>query len=166
MKKFILLAAVAVSLGFGAQAQQKKTGYVNVQEILASMPEYKRADTAMQKYVQDAQAQLKTMTDELNKKADEFDKGAASMSDPVKAAKQQELVALNGRIQSYQEDMSQKAEAKRNDLLKPIYTKLQTAIKAVGTQGSYDFLLDAQSILYAKDSENITSAVKAQLGIK
>ena len=54
---------------------------------------------------------------------------------------------------------------KQNILLKPVLTKIDDAIKKVGSEQSYDFILDAMSgaLLYALDSHNLTEAVMDEL---
>lgn len=167
MKKIIFLLALGVTLGFGYSAQaQKKTGYINSQELLETMPEARKADSAMTKYGKELEDQLKTMaTDAQNKYKDYMDKGK-TMSDAVKEVKEKELQDLQNRIDEFRQGADEKMGKKRQELFKPILDKAQKAIKDVGAEGGYDYIFDGTQLLYAKESENIMPLVKAKLGIK
>lgn len=109
MKKIIFLLALGVTLGFGYSAQaQKKTGYINSQELLETMPEARKADSAMTKYGKELEDQLKTMaTDAQNKYKDYMDKGK-TMSDAVKEVKEKELQDLQNRIDEFRQGADEK----------------------------------------------------------
>lgn len=167
MKKIIFLLAIGMTIGFGVNAQApKKTGYVNSQELLTNMPEARKADSLLAKYKADLASQYKTMTDELTAKYADYTKNSATMSDPVKEVKEKELTDMQNRIQDFQQGAEEKIGKKNQELFKPIFDKAQTAIKAVGTEGGYDYIFEGGQLLYAKDAENILPAVKAKLGIK
>lgn len=167
MKKIIFLLAIGMTIGFGVSAQSaKKTGYVNSQELLEKMPEAIKADSALTKYQNELGDTYKTMVTEYQTKAAEAQKSGATWSDAVKEVKAKELDDLQNRIQEFQQGADEKIGRKRQELFKPILDKAQTAIKAVGTEGSYDYIFEGGQLLFAKDAENIMPQVKAKLGIK
>jgi outer membrane protein len=167
MKKIIFLLAIGITIGFGVSAQsQKKTGYINSQELIETMPEAKKADTAIRRYAKDLEDQLKTMDAEAKTKYADYTANGNTWSDAVKEVKQKELNDLSNRMQDFQQGAEDKIGKKRQELLKPVLDKAQKAIKDVGTEGNYDYIFDGANILYAKDSENIMPLVKSKLGIK
>ena len=54
---------------------------------------------------------------------------------------------------------------KQTKLLKPVLTKINEAIEKVGSERSYDLILDAQTggIVYALESHNLTEDVLEEL---
>ena len=56
---------------------------------------------------------------------------------------------------------------KRESLLKPIYDKVNDAIKKVAKDGGYQMIFDASTsiLLYAEDGADVSDKVKAELGI-
>jgi len=167
MKKIMFLLAIGMTIGFGVSAQSaKKTGYVNTQELLANMPEARKADSLLDKYRKDLAAQYKTMTDEFQTKLAAYQKDGATMSDAVKEVKEKELQDMQNRIQDFQQGAEDKIGKKNEELLKPIFDKAKKAISDVGKDGQYDYIFEGGQLLYAKDAENIMPAVKAKLGIK
>lgn len=167
MKKIIFLLALGMTIGIGFNANaQKKTGYINSQELLETMPEARKADSSLTRYGKDLEEQLKTMaTEATNKYKDYTDKGK-TWSDAVKEVKEKELQDLQNRIEEFRQGADEKMGKKRQDLFKPILDKAQKAIKEVGAEGGYDYIFDGGQLLYAKDTENIMPLVKAKLGIK
>ncbi|PSK94235.1 OmpH family outer membrane protein [Taibaiella chishuiensis] len=165
MKKIVFLLALGITIGFSAQAQ-KKLGYINSQELLEKMPEARKADTALQQYQKSLEDQFRTMATDAQAKFKEYEEKEKTWTDAVKEVKTKELQDLQNRIQEFQQGAEEKVAKKRQELFKPILDKAQKAIKDVGVEGGYDYIYDGGSLLYAKDTENILSAVKAKLGIK
>ncbi len=165
MKKIVFLLALGITIGFSAQAQ-KKLGYINSQELLEKMPEARKADTTLQQYQKSLEDQFRTMATDAQAKFKEYEEKEKTWTDAVKEVKTKELQDLQNRIQEFQQGAEEKVAKKRQELFKPILDKAQKAIKDVGVEGSYDYIYDGSSLLYAKDSENILPLVKAKLGIK
>lgn len=165
MKRIIFLLAIGITLGFSAQAQ-KKFGYVNSQELLEIMPEAKKADSAWQKYGASIEAQLKEMANEIQNKYKEYDEKSKTWTDAVREQKEKDIQRLQQSAQEFQANAEENIQKKRAELFKPILEKAQKAIKDVGAEGNYDYILDGSALLYAKDGENILPLVKAKLGIK
>ncbi len=165
MKKIVFLLALGITIGFSAQAQ-KKLGYINSQELLEKMREARKADTALQQYQKSLEDQFRTMATDAQAKFKEYEEKEKTWTDAVKEVKTKELQDLQNRIQEFQQGAEEKVAKKRQELFKPILDKAQKAIKDVGVEGSYDYIYDGSSLLYAKDSENILPLVKAKLGIK
>jgi len=167
MKKIIFLLALGMTIGFGFSAQaQKKTGYINSQELLETMPEARKADSVLTRYQKDLEEQLKTMAGEYQTKVKAYQDNMKTWSEAVKEVKEKEISDLQNRIQEFQQSGDEKIGKKRQDLFKPILDKAQKAIREVGAEGGYDYIFDGGQLLFAKDSENIMPTVKAKLGIK
>lgn len=165
MKKILFLLAIGVTLGLSAQAQ-KKFGYINSQELLEAMPEAKKADSTWQKYGAGIETQLREMGTEIQTKYKEYEEKSKTWTDAVREQKEKDITRLRQSAEEFQAGAEDKIAKKRSELFKPILDKAQAAIKAVGSEGSYDYIFDGAQLLYAKDGENILPAVKAKLGIK
>ncbi len=149
-------------------AQDQKFGYLNSQELILLLPEAKAADKELETY----QSQL---AKDFQKKVENFQKDVALFEEkapnlaPVK--QQEEGAALQKRQQGLQEEeygLQEKVGTKRNELLKPILEKIDTAIKAVGKEGGYTMIFDSSGLnvmLYHDTSTDVMSLVKAKLGL-
>ena len=159
----ILLCSVIV-----VNAQTLKFGHINSTELLSIMPETKQADSSLQKFGSSLENQLKTMTNEYQSKIADYRATEATMAEPVKQAKAQEIGDLEQRIQEFQDSAQQSIQKKKEDLYSPIVKKAEDAIKAVAKDKKYSYILDTSVgvVLYAQDSDDVMPAVKAELGLK
>lgn len=164
MKKIFLLAIVGIMLSFGVNAQ--KFGYVNSEEILATMPDMIKAQKDLEAYQKTFEPRYKEMATELQSKYEDYMKKAASMSDAEKTSKETELNSLKERIDKYGTTSDEQIKTKQETLLKPVFEKAQKAIKDYAVEKGYDYIFDAKTIVYAKESDDLTPMIKTKLGAK
>jgi len=167
MKKLITLLACGLMIGSAALAQSPKLGYLSSSELIMSMPERAKADTALQKYAKTFQDELETMQKEYQTKIQAYQAGEKTMTDAMKEVKAKEIQDLQARIEAVQQSAQDKVSQKKQELYTPILDKADKAIKEVAKEKGYDYIFDAtQGLLYAKDGDNILPLVKAKLGLK
>lgn len=167
MKKIAFAFTCAFLFGVSSLFAQK-FGYINSQELLSQMPEVKKADSSLQLFAKSYQDQLDVMGKEYQKKLQEYQASAKTMSDAMKEVKEKELMDLQNRMETTNQSGQEKIQKKKEELYGPILEKADKAIKEVAKTNNYDYVFDAGagSLLYAKDSDNILPLVKAKLGIK
>ena len=167
MKKFILCAMCAFCGIMTASAQ--KFGHVNTQEIIQAMPEFATARTEIEKLTSQYEADLKSMQDELQKKAEAFEKEEATLPENIKTRRNQELQDLYQRIQQTYQDNQQALAKAQQEKMQAITTKVLDAIKAVGQEGSFVYVMDTAAgipFISTTLSTDVTTQVKAKLGLK
>jgi outer membrane protein len=168
MKKFIICAICAIC-GFTTANAQAKFGHVNTQEIIQALPEFATARADIEKLTQQYEADLKSMQDELQKKAEAFEKEEATLPENIKTRRNQELQDLYQRIQQTYQDNQQALAKAQQEKMQAITTKVLEAIKGVGLEGGYVYVMDMSAgIPYISTtlSTDVTTQVKAKLGIK
>ena len=161
MKKLIVCAICAIC-GFTTANAQAKFGHVNTQEIIQAMPEYTAAKNEIDKLTAQYEADLKSMQEELNKKAEAFDKEQATLPENIKQRRQTELQ------QSYQ-DNQQALQKASSEKMQAITAKVLDAIKAVGQAGDFVIINEINAgIPYISTtlSTDVTAQVKTKLGLK
>ena len=167
MKKLILCAICAICGLTTANAQ--KFGHVNTQEIIQAMPEYATAKTEIDKLQAQYEADLKSMQDELQKKADAFDKEQATLPDNIKQRRQTELQEMYQKIQQSYQDNQQALQKASSEKMQAITAKVLDAIKAVGQAGDFVIINEINAgIPYISTtlSTDVTAQVKTKLGLK
>jgi len=165
MKKVFLMMLLCLPLSAMAQ----KFGHINAQEIVEAMPEYTKAKTEIEALQKQYEADLKSMQDELQKKAEEYDKNKASLPDNIKQRREQEMNDMYTKIQQSAADNQQALQRASSEKMQQITTKVVDAIKAVGQAGGYVYIMDiAGGVPYISTtlSTDVTSQVKAKLGLK
>jgi outer membrane protein len=158
---FIVLFCMASTV------QAQKFGFVNSAEILSAMPAVKQAEANLEALQKQLQKRGKGMVEKLQKDYTEIQKKVEAGD---LTPKQQETEAKNLKdremeIAKFEQDMVKQIQDKRNELLKPIYEKVNDAISAVAKEGGYQFIFDEGVLLYFDESQDVSSMVKAKLGI-
>jgi outer membrane protein len=170
MKKIILLLVACAAIFDAETSNAQKIAYVDMQDIVSSMPAAGKADTAIQKYQQELYQQYQTMQKELQDEAGTFVKDSTTMSEAVKQVKRGSLQDLNVRIQQFRQNINNNVNKKYSDLMKPIIDQAQAAVGAVAKAKGYSYVLDdseqAKVLIIKPDGDNLTAAVKAKLGLK
>ena len=168
MKKIILCAICAIC-GFTTANAQAKFGHVNTQEIIQAMPEYNKAKTEIDALQQQYEADLKSMQDELQKKAEAFDKEQATLPENIKQRRNQELQDMYTKIQQSYQDNQQALQKASAEKMQAITNKVLEAIKTVGQEGGYVYIMEMNAgIPYISTtlSSDVTAQVKTKLGLK
>ena len=170
LKKIALVMLLALPMG--VFAQNLKFGHINAQEIITVMPEFTKAQNDIQTLEKQLTAELQRTQEEFNKKYQEFQQAIAKDSLPPNIAerRQKELEDMMQRQEQFQAKAQQDMEKANNDLMAPVYKKLDDAIKAVGAAEGVIYIFDMARtpIPYVNEAQsiNLTPKVKTQLGIK
>ena len=167
MKKLII-CAICAFCGFTTANAQGKFGHVNTQEIMQAMPEYQKALTDIDALQKQYEADLKSMQDEIQKKGEAFDKEQATLPDNIKQRRQQELQDMYTKIQQSYQDNQQALQKAGSEKMQAVSAKVLDAIKAVGQEGGYIYIMENNSLPYISTtlSTDVTAAVKTKLGLK
>ncbi|HQU57542.1 MAG: OmpH family outer membrane protein [Phaeodactylibacter sp.] len=168
MKKFVK-ASVLLLLFFSMMgvAQAQKFGYVNSAAILAEMPEVKQADAnleALQKQLQKkGQGMVEKLQQDYAAVRQKVDNGELS---PLQQQQESDrLEKAQADIAKFEQDMVKQVQDKREELLQPIYDKVNTAIADVAKENGFQFIFDQGVLLYAEESQDVSTMVRAKLGM-
>lgn len=155
-------------LPFCLKAQQaQKIAYVNVGEVMMAMPEADKAEKDLVAFRENLTKELNTMQDEFNKKYQAYVAERDSLTENIRLKRESDLTDLQQRTQNYMQQADSEYKAKQEELFKPIQDKVASAIKAVGDEKGYTFIITPEVLLYVNpNAENATAAVKAKLGIQ
>ena len=157
---------LALGLGFGANAQGQKIGYVDSQVIIDMMPEGAKIQQDLQAYYGELQAELQAMANEYQNKMRDYEANAATMSNILRQSKEKEIMDLQGRIQEFQANAENDFAAKQEELSKPMLDKIKKAIDDVVKAKGLAYVFEKTVILSIGDSAiDITPDVKAKLGL-
>jgi outer membrane protein len=170
MKKVfgLLLFAALILTAQDVAAQSFKTGHINRDDIIMAMPEYDTAMKAYNAYGQELTNALELMQVEYNNKLDQYVKESKTLTDLVKANKEQELSDMQNRISNFQQQAQTQLQDKQAALLNPIIEKVTAAITAVAKDGGFIYVYDVRTLVYfdPAKSTDIAPLVKTKLGLK
>lgn len=170
--KLVIVAIVLMFVGITTRAQDNniKIGYTNVDYILNLLPETKQIEADLKAYEKQLTSQLQAKVEEFQKKMQAFEQGAATMTDVVRADKQEELQSMQSSIQKFQREADSSLQKKQAELLEPAYNKIQKAIDEVAKENGYTHVFSSDAsgfpiLLYAQDEDNISDLVLKSLGV-
>lgn len=162
MKKLVFMLMLLAPMATFAQ----KFGHVDAQSIMQGLPEFIKARGEIEAQAKQYDNDLKSMQDEIQRKSEEYEKTKSTMN----ATKQQETeTAIQQLIQKAQQayqDNQQALNKVQQEKIGPITQKIMTAIKNVGKNGGYVYIMDVSSgIPYISDtlSKDVTADVKAEM---
>jgi len=165
MKK-LLIIAIALITALPTFAQQK-FGHIDSAALLELMPEKKKAEGELEAFAKEFQTALEAMAKEYETKVASFQQTEKSMIETVRNTKVREIADLERRIQEFQQQAQEEIGKKEQEVLTPIIDKARKAIDEVAEAKGYTYVFDnsAGFLLYAKDTEDIMTSVKAKLGL-
>ena len=144
----------------------QKFGHVDARALRQTRPECINARGAIEALSKQYENDMKAMQDEIQRKSDEYDKSKSTMN----ATQQQEVETnLQQMIQKFQQayqDNQQALQKAQQEKMQPIMNKIMTAIKNVGKDGGYVYIMDISTgIPYISDtlSKDVTNDVKAEM---
>ena len=169
MKKNLLIVAVVMGLimvGNSSKAQTK-IGYISLQELIPTMPEYKKADTALNDY----QSALGQNFEDMKREYYEKDslllsKDTLKYTTAQKEIKRREVSELLVKLQGWQQQAQQLYQQKQQDLISPIQKKAVEAIQVVAKENGYTYVLNKETLLVSPPAEDMLPLVKKKLGVR
>lgn len=164
-KTLIILALVLAPLAINAQ----KFGHVNIQQIAQALPDYSQAMTDLQNLQKQYEEDLNRLSEEFNKKYEDYKMNEATLPANIKERRESELQELNSRMQQYYQESQQNLAQANQEKMAAVMDKVLNAVKEVGSEGSYVYIMDITSgaaFINEAISVDVTDAVKAKLGIK
>lgn len=160
MKKIIFAMMLMAPLATFAQ----KFGHVDSQALMQSMPEITKINGELQAIAQQYDNDLKAMQDELQRKAEEYDKKKATMTATQQQTEENALQDMYTKIQQTAQQNQQDFQKQQQEKMQPIQQKIVTAIQNVGKAGQYTYIFEQSAALYVgTGSKDVTNEVKAEI---
>ena len=168
--KYSIMLILAVVMSVTAYAQ--KIGYVDSGSLLTMMPKVKEAESNLETLGKQLQAKGQKMMQDFQVKYQDLERRA--QAGDIAPKDQEAQVALlkdeENKILQFEQEMQTQIAAKREELLAPILDEVRNAIQAVAKENGYTYIFDGSPgvgvLLYADESTNVTSLVKAKLNIQ
>ena len=168
----LLLTGIAAD-ALAQQVAPLRIGYTDHELLIAAMPDYRNVQQQLQTEYQSSQNVLQALYEDFQGKVERYQKQQALLSEERRAEREAELAAAQQEIQQKASDSEQELVKREADLLSPIFTRVDEAIKKVAAANSLDLVLRIQAgpmqpiILYANEDRimDITRDVAVELGL-
>jgi outer membrane protein len=163
MKKIFTVLSLTVLIGLTAAAQSK-IAVVSPDEVFTSMPEYKKADSSLQKYQEALIQELRDLEVEVNGMVEKFKTDSLKWSKEQKDAKREKIAEKVSELENGEQIIKQKLDKKQTELVSPLRDKMIKEIKAYAAQKGYTHVLYREMVLVSPEADDITEELKVKLG--
>src|SRR3954471_13494589 len=167
---FSIVLVCASVVGFSQTAA--KFGYVDTDYIMGQIPEYKAAQSELDKTSVQWQKEIDAKYAEVDKLYKAYQADAILLTEDMKKKRENEIINTEKDVKELQKQrfgVDGELFKKRQELVKPLQDKVYNAIKAVAEKKALGFILDKSgqvSILYANTKYDISDDVLVYLGYK
>jgi outer membrane protein len=170
MKKVLALVGSILLLSgtqaFAASTAQPVIAVVNVQQIFQQSPKIADLNKKLQSQFKGRQEKLIAAQKSLQDEMDTFKKESTTMSQKDKDAMTKKIgddqSSLSKDATAFQQDLSKE----QNKIMKGVLAQLNDIISGIAKKNSYTLVLDAQAVVYAADSADITKQVAGEFDKK
>ena len=172
MKILSIIAMVLLFAVFTVHLMAQKIGYVDMQEIIGSMPEKTKSDSTLMAYRRAIYAQVQQMDSTYQQDVAEFVQDSGSLDEMKRDVVRQKLLDQQRRLVDFQRTVGQRIAKKQAALRKPLIEKAKSAMNTVAKTKGFPYIVNdfyypdgTPFVLIKPESADLTKAVKAQLGI-
>lgn len=166
LKKLLVLAAVILPML--ASAQTLKIGLVDVDDIIQKLPDTTEAQNKLAETSKKYEDEYAKLNDEMKRRYDELEQMDENELPAIRDRKVKDFQEYQLKIQQFEQSATQELGRFQQELMAPIYQKVNNAVQSVGQEGNYSLIqakISQMTLYYAAPVEDITPQVKAKLGI-
>ena len=165
------LAVLTPLLAFSNRAQaqspssQFKIAFVNVGILLDNAPGRSQAESTYARETRSFSDQLKKMNDSLNTMFTAYQKAEPTLTAAQKETRQKAMRDLQSALQDKNQQLSQQAQQRQNELMAPIMEQVKKVLDDIRTEDGYAMIItgDPNLILSYDKNLDITDRVVARL---
>ncbi|RYZ79002.1 MAG: OmpH family outer membrane protein, partial [Proteobacteria bacterium] len=162
---FFLLPLAVLSVNLHAQGRGIRIGYIDMEFILQSVPDYAEAKNQLEQKAQKWKQEIETKRNDVNKLKDNLKTERVLLTKELIEEREEEIAFQEKELLDYQQQrfgptgdlVTQKAV-----LIKPIQDQVFTAAQDIAENKKYDFIFDKSSdltILFAAKKFDISEQV-------
>ncbi len=172
MKKLVLLVAIAfsiISCNDAPKAKDFKTAYIDTAEMMKDYNEAKELDEKYKTKGEVMGRELEVAAKQLKAEMNGFQQNAMAKGQAWAQQKGAELQKREQELQYAQQGMLQQLQAESGKEMDTLVKSVKVLIKDYGKEKSYDYIYgtgDAATVLYAKDSYDITKDIVKMINDK
>lgn len=164
--KFISLSFALVFFTLSVQAQRgARMGYVDMEYILESVPEYQEASTQLAGKVQRWKKDLDKMNDEIEQMKLNLSNERVLLTKELIEEREEEIKILEDEMLKYQHDRfgpNGDLDIQRRQLVQPIQDQVFNIVQEIAEAKKYDFIFDKSAdvvMLFASKRNDLSEQV-------
>lgn len=161
--KFLKIAILFIGLSAFSQG---KVGAVDVEYILSNMPEMTTVKEQLETYGAQLDADLNKKIEKYKAQAEAYKEEEIEFTIAQRKEKQAFLINLENEIQKFQQNGVKLMEIKQQELLRPLYNKIEIALgKVAQAQGYTQVMQSTADVVYLDPNYDLTNPILKEMGI-
>ena len=167
MKNHFGLLCLVLLVSFQTMSAQK-FGHVNSAMLIQGHPKVVSANAELEAFRKSVMDPFEVKAKSFESKATFFQEeiNAGTLSKVTAQSRQEELQKEQQALTTEQQQIEFSIMQKREALLQPILTEIDSIIQTIGKEGSYMIIFDTSvqgALLFAQESEDLMDEVKAKI---
>jgi outer membrane protein len=155
-------AFILVLLNGSLQAQPLKLGYINIDHLVSSSPQFIQANQVVIKAFQPQEKQLLTLSKQIQLSADTFNKNRKTLTQSERKTEIKKIANLERQLIQQAQALKKQLKFKNEQELSKIQDLINRVIKQVAEDQNFDLIL-YQEVAYASKKINITPIISQKL---
>ena len=155
-------AFILVLLNGSLQAQPLKIGYINIDHLVSSSPQFIQANQVVIKAFQPQERQLLALSKQVQLSADTFNKNSKTLTQSERKAEIKKIANLERQLKQQARALKKQLNLKNEQELIKIQDLINQVIKRVAEDQNFDLIL-YQEVAYASKKINITPIISQKL---
>lgn len=160
----LLVGALILTPLCAAHAAELKIGVVDGMDVVSKSADGKRVQDSIKRKSEELGKPFALKQQELARQVQDYQKQASMMKEDARKRKGEELQKKMQEFQRQGADAEKQLQQYQEQQLKPLFTKLETAVKAVAAENHLDIVLDKRNsgLLYMDPKLDITDKVRSR----
>lgn len=146
-------------------AQKMKLGHVNTTDLMQQLIEKDSIEQQLEELQEEMQKDIQKKQATLNKNYQEYLAQKDSMSKTMVKMKEEALRDQQQQLELLPQQYEQAFQNTQNELILPLKTKIETAIKKVSAANQFTYVFDTAAVLFTEGGVDITDLVRTELGL-
>ncbi len=157
-----IVAFALLMFGVTLHAESLKIGYINIDHVVSSSPQFIQANQTVIKEFQPQEQQLLKLGKQIQLLADAFNKNSKTLTPSEQKIAIQKITFLERQLKQQARTLKKQLKLKNELELGNIQALINQVIKAVAEEQNFDLIL-YQEVAFASKRVNITSAISQKL---
>jgi outer membrane protein len=144
------------------QAQPLKIGYINIDHLVSSSPQFIQANQVVIKAFQPQERQLLALSKQIQSSADTFNKNSKTLTQSELKTEIKKIANLERQLKQQARSLKKQLNLKNKQELNKIQDLINRVIKQVAEDQNFDLIL-YQEVAYVSKKINITPIISQKL---
>ncbi len=164
MKKLIYIIAGVLFLGTNASNAQK-TGHVDSQKLVLSLPDYTKAKLEIEKFNQERMKEYEAYKAKYDLMVSTFEKdvAAGTMDETLKQSRYGDILDYEKKMGEFEQTHNENLQKKEKLFMDPIIKRVKDAIAKVAKAQGINYVIDTGTLVYYEGGNDLQELVVKEL---